>query len=102
MSAKAKNAPPPLFKVEVMRALKEASGQSWRQIAERSGLSPSYLMDLNGGQINDPSTGTVGLIAKGLDVSPIVLLGYSDDDAWQAGLQEGIFRCQEALSKLRS
>jgi transcriptional regulator with XRE-family HTH domain len=98
----AKSAPPPLFKVEVMRELKEASGLSWRQIALRAGLSPSYLMELSGGGISDPSTGTVGLIAKGLNVSPMVLLGYSDDDAWQAGYQEGVFRSQEALSKLRS
>lgn len=90
----------PLFRADIMRDLKAASGLTWKEIAERGGLSTSYLQELANGSISDPSTGALALIARGLDVSPLILLGYTDDDAWQAGFQEGIFRSHEALSKL--
>ena len=61
-----------------VRATREATGWSIRELGRQSGISNAQLSQLEGGLSNNPTFGTVCAIAKALDVSVGYLVGETD------------------------
>lgn len=75
-----------------LRQLREASGQSLRSVARRSGVDPAHLSRIERGQVN-PSLATLRRILATIGNSDLsALLGLYDSGAmnrWRPGRKEG-------------
>jgi transcriptional regulator with XRE-family HTH domain len=58
-----------------VRLARERHGWSLRFLASKTGLSPSFLSDLEGGKRN-PSAGNVVILCRALNITPDWLLGF--------------------------
>ena len=64
-----------------LEIIRQRTGLSFRQLAQASQRSPSYIRDLESGRRNNPSESTITALAFGLRV-PVTAItdGGSDDD----------------------
>lgn len=63
---------------EITKAHRVSQGMSLRSLAERSGLSASFLSQVER-SLTDPSVGSIRQIARGLGVSAADMIGESDN-----------------------
>ena len=63
-----------------LRDLREARFLSHRELAQRAGVSPTTVLNLEGGQ-GEPQRRTIRKIAKALEVEPAELVRVGAEDA---------------------
>ena len=57
-----------------LRRLRRGSAMTQEQLAKASGVSPSTIVAIERGERSNPHPGTLGKLAKALEVSPADLL----------------------------
>lgn len=67
-----------IFKTRLKYVLKNGGHGYQKDIAEKSGYSPSYIRGLTSG-LRNPTIRAVWAIAKAMDISPFYLLGGDND-----------------------
>jgi transcriptional regulator with XRE-family HTH domain len=64
----------PRISGEKLRAVRDRRLLSQRELAEKSGLSPTTILKLEGDRVSDPHPRTVRKLAEALEVDPAELV----------------------------
>lgn len=80
---------------ERLRKTRDRQGLSQRDLAERSGLTPAAISQLESGQ-REPTFSTIVRLAAALKTSPNDLMGIGDTEALDPSLR-GLFRDAKKL-----
>ena len=64
----------PRISGEKLRKVRDERLLSQRELAEKAGLSPTTILKLEAGRVDDPHPRTIRKLAQALDVDPTILL----------------------------
>jgi transcriptional regulator with XRE-family HTH domain len=79
-----------------LKQLRKGQGYTLKNLAEKSGLSPTYLSQIERGMSN-PSIGTLKKIADAMSITVVSLLGFEETDENEKELEENIRQRQEVF-----
>ncbi|HAP32869.1 MAG TPA: transcriptional regulator [Firmicutes bacterium] len=86
-----------MFKGEVVRRVREEKGYSLAELAEKAGISFSYLSEIERGS-KKPSIKTVEKLTSFLNISPGELVGNTEQDGISLGERVRLLRQERGLS----
>ncbi len=82
-----------------LKQLRKGQGYTLKNLAEKSGLSPTYLSQIERGMSN-PSIGTLKKIADAMSITFVSLLGFEEADQDEKEL-EGNWRQRQEVSVIK-
>jgi transcriptional regulator with XRE-family HTH domain len=87
---------PTMESLRRLKQLRKGQGYTLKNLAEKSGLSPTYLSQIERGMSN-PSIGTLKKIADAMSITIVSLLGFEETDENEKELEENIRKRQEVF-----